>query len=137
MDPSRSTLEDNNVSSCAFINPEDAIKDLAHLHWQECHVTLIQTLNSVNYDLNLQNVDSSKPKPKSRRRRKVRRLGGVDGINTTGIATGYVGGSQSACSSAVGVGEGESGARKLIPKRKRNRVVTEECHVSKEPKDDE
>uniref|UniRef100_A0A5B7C292 DUF7787 domain-containing protein n=1 Tax=Davidia involucrata TaxID=16924 RepID=A0A5B7C292_DAVIN len=118
VDPSRSTLEDNNISSCAFITSEEAIKDLADLNWQECSVTFIQTLNSVNYDLNLQNADpdSLKPKSKSRRRKKMRRLGGVDGINAT---TGCVGGgSQSACSSAVG---GDGGAKKkLIPKRKKN-----------------
>ncbi|XP_028104549.1 uncharacterized protein LOC114303614 [Camellia sinensis] len=111
MDPSRSTLNEENVSSCAHMTLEEVIKDLADLKWQECCVTSIQTLNSVNYDLVVHNTDaeaeSSKPKLKqktrSRKRRKFLTLGaaGDDSADTaTATATaaaahgcGYFGGS--------------------------------------------
>ncbi|KAA8526295.1 hypothetical protein F0562_008502 [Nyssa sinensis] len=109
IDPSRSTLEDN-ISSCAFITLEEVIKDLADLNWQECSVTSMQTLNSVKYDLSSQNADSLKPtsRTRKRRQRKVRRSEGVDGVITSTVATGGVGGSQSVCSSEMW----ECGARK-------------------------
>ncbi|OAY60712.1 uncharacterized protein LOC110626894 [Manihot esculenta] len=47
---SRSTLRDNGMSSCAFINLEDVIADLNDLNWQDCRVTSIQTLNSPKDD---------------------------------------------------------------------------------------
>ncbi|XP_028104551.1 uncharacterized protein LOC114303617 [Camellia sinensis] len=109
MDPSRSTLNEENVSSCAHMTLEEAIKDLADLKWQECCVTSIQTLNSVNYDLVVHNTDaeaeSSKPKLKqktrSRKRRKFLTLGaaGGDSADTATAAAaaahgcGYFGGS--------------------------------------------
>ncbi|KAI8558495.1 hypothetical protein RHMOL_Rhmol04G0098600 [Rhododendron molle] len=51
MEPSRSTRNEENVSSNAFMTLEEAISDLKQLNWQECCVTSIQTVNSVNHDL--------------------------------------------------------------------------------------
>lgn len=50
-EPSRSTRNEENVSSNAFMTLEEAISDLKQLNWQECCVTSIQTVNSVNHDL--------------------------------------------------------------------------------------
>ncbi|XP_059664341.1 uncharacterized protein LOC132310133 [Cornus florida] len=127
MDPSRSTLEDSNISSCAFITLEEAISDLADLNWQECCVTSIQTLNSVNYELVLHNADTSKPNAKSKPRRKIRKLKHIEdkAATTTAAADAATGGDadagglQSAFSSAIV----EYDAMKLKLKRRRKKNV--------------
>lgn len=49
MDPSRSTLEDDAVSSNALLTMDDLVKDLNELKWQECCVTSLQTINAVDH----------------------------------------------------------------------------------------
>ncbi|GAB2285422.1 hypothetical protein Dimus_019873 [Dionaea muscipula] len=46
----RSTLHDC-ISSQAFLTLEDVIRDLTDLNWQECSVTSMKTLHSVDYDI--------------------------------------------------------------------------------------
>ncbi|KAL6975919.1 hypothetical protein U1Q18_024714 [Sarracenia purpurea var. burkii] len=106
MDPCRSTLNDENVSSSALMTLEEAIKDLAELNWQECCVTSIQTVNSVKHDMvhPIAKASSSKSKPKgSTKRRKLSTQEGVDGdrssIDAARGSGGFVG-SHAVCSSA-------------------------------------
>ena len=106
--PSRSTIQNDDVSSCAFIPMEVAIKDLVDLNWQECTVTSLQTLNFMNYNFSLQNSNASTSKRKHKRSRKdVPRLeGGVDADKAivalaAAEPSGEIGGTQSACSMAV------------------------------------
>lgn len=106
--PSRSTIQNDNVSSCAFIPMEVVIKDLVDLNWQECTVTSLQTLNFMNYNFSLQNsiASTSKRKPK-RSRKDLPRLEGVVDADTAIVAlaaakpSGEIGGTRSACSVAV------------------------------------
>uniref|UniRef100_A0A2P2N3I3 DUF7787 domain-containing protein n=1 Tax=Rhizophora mucronata TaxID=61149 RepID=A0A2P2N3I3_RHIMU len=49
VDPSRSTLNDGGISSCAFLNLEDIAADLDDLDWGECCITAIRTVNSSNF----------------------------------------------------------------------------------------
>lgn len=75
MDLTRSTLKDDHISSCAFITPEEAIKDLIGLSWIECSVTSFKTLNSVNYDsMNLQIANNIASATKSESRKKQPKL---------------------------------------------------------------
>ncbi|KAH7843781.1 hypothetical protein Vadar_020701 [Vaccinium darrowii] len=67
MEPSRSTLNDENISSNAFMTLEDVISDLKQLNWQECCVTSIQTVNSANYDSVLNATDAPLAGRKSKR----------------------------------------------------------------------
>ncbi|KAF5762322.1 hypothetical protein HanXRQr2_Chr16g0775381 [Helianthus annuus] len=46
MDAHHSTLQ-SDVSSNAFLSLNDVIRDLSLLHWQECCITNIETINSV------------------------------------------------------------------------------------------
>ncbi|XP_052207394.1 uncharacterized protein LOC127811511 isoform X2 [Diospyros lotus] len=71
MNPCRSTLDDENVSSCAFMTLEEAINDLNNLNWQECCVTSIQTLNSVNHDSSVLHQKDEISSSKSRKRPKL------------------------------------------------------------------
>nr|XP_043608493.1 uncharacterized protein LOC122580281 [Erigeron canadensis] len=48
MDVHHSTLQ-SDVSSNAFLNLSDVIKDLSSLRWHECCITSIQTVNSENH----------------------------------------------------------------------------------------
>ncbi|KAK1405070.1 hypothetical protein POM88_004675 [Heracleum sosnowskyi] len=58
MDLTRSTINDDNVSSYAFITSGEAMKDLMCLNWTECSLTSFKTFNSVSYDLiGLQNAN--------------------------------------------------------------------------------
>ncbi|GFS39687.1 hypothetical protein Acr_00g0064440 [Actinidia rufa] len=109
MDPSRSTLNDENVSSHAFVTLEEVVKDLEYLNWKECCVTSIQTLNSVNYDLVLQNNGASPTKSKAKKSTKRRKLPPLSDVTTTADNC-----SQSVCSSAVGKG---SRSTTLVPRR--------------------
>ncbi|KAI7754453.1 hypothetical protein M8C21_004716 [Ambrosia artemisiifolia] len=45
-DPLHSTLQ-SDVSSNAFLSLNDVIRDLSLLHWQECCITHVETINSV------------------------------------------------------------------------------------------
>ncbi|XP_057478635.1 uncharacterized protein LOC130766005 isoform X2 [Actinidia eriantha] len=109
MDPSRSTLNDENVSSHAFVTLEEVVKDLEYLNWKECCVTSIKTLNSVNYDLVLRNNGSSPTKSKAKKSTKRRKLPQLRDVTATADN-----GSQSVCSSAVGKG---SRSTTLVPRR--------------------
>ncbi|XP_027172462.1 uncharacterized protein LOC113772110 [Coffea eugenioides] len=113
MDPSRSTLEDDGVSSDAFLSLDDVIKDLNELKWQECCVTSLQTLNSANLhhqrdggSLNsggqgsistigtsIVSTASEKPKKTRRKRRKVAQIDGGEDSVSAGL---NVGGSETA-----------------------------------------
>ncbi|CAL5336845.1 unnamed protein product [Camellia sinensis] len=123
MDPSRSTLNEENVSSSAHMTLEEAIKDLADLKWQECCVTSIQTLNSVNYDLVVHNTDaeaeSSKPKLKqktrSRKRRKFLTLGAA-GCDSAATAP-------ATATAAAARGCGYFGGSNLITETERTRIT--------------
>ncbi|KAI3712900.1 hypothetical protein L1987_71469 [Smallanthus sonchifolius] len=42
-----STLQSDVVSSNAFLSLNDVIRDLSLVHWQECCITSIETINSV------------------------------------------------------------------------------------------
>ncbi|KAF1002355.1 hypothetical protein AG4045_022272, partial [Apium graveolens] len=56
MELTRSTFNDDNMSSDVFITSQEAIKDLICLNWIECSVTSFIT---VNYDLiSLQNAST-------------------------------------------------------------------------------
>jgi len=121
MDPSRSTIEDSNISSCAFITLEEAINDLADLNWQDCCVTSMETLNSVNYDLVLRNAEASNAKSKPRRKiRKIKHIEDIATATATGGGSESCGGGglQSACSSAIV----EYGAMKMKPRRRKRNV---------------
>ncbi|CAI9089226.1 OLC1v1023761C3 [Oldenlandia corymbosa var. corymbosa] len=49
MDPSRSTIQDDGVTSDAVLSIEEVIKDLNALKWQECCITSLQTVNAVSH----------------------------------------------------------------------------------------
>lgn len=112
MDPCRSTLQDDGVSSDTFLSLDDVINDLNELKWQECCVTSLQTLNSANLhhqhdgeSLNsgaqgsistvgtsIVSVASEKPKRARRKRQKVTQIDGSKdsvsaGLNVGGSAT--------------------------------------------------
>lgn len=59
MDPSRSTLGDSGISSDAFISLDDLIKDVKELQWQECCITSLQTINSVDHDKLQQEISNN------------------------------------------------------------------------------
>ncbi|KAI3735993.1 hypothetical protein L6452_15522 [Arctium lappa] len=61
MDAQRSTLQSDGISSHAFLSLKDVMKDLSVLHWQECCITSLQTVNSV-IDFS-SGVDTSSPQP--------------------------------------------------------------------------
>ncbi|PWA22619.1 hypothetical protein CTI12_AA629220 [Artemisia annua] len=46
MDAHHTTLQ-SDVSSNAFLSLNDVIRDLSVLHWQECCITAVETINSV------------------------------------------------------------------------------------------
>ncbi|KAI3813529.1 hypothetical protein L1987_18255 [Smallanthus sonchifolius] len=46
MGADHSTLQSDVVSSNAFLSLNDVIRDLSLLHWQECCITSIETINS-------------------------------------------------------------------------------------------
>ncbi|CAK9133249.1 unnamed protein product [Ilex paraguariensis] len=109
MDPSRSTLQYDDVSSHAFLTLEEAKEDLATLNWQECCVTSLETINSVHYydrSLNLNHLHgadasaaskNSKAKPKKRKRaRKSERS-----VADTGFGGGFGASDLGSCSSSV------------------------------------
>ncbi|KAI3515185.1 hypothetical protein L1887_13950 [Cichorium endivia] len=56
MDAHHSTLEDKFVSSDAFLSLNDVIEDLSAIHWKECCITSIQTVNST-IDFSLKDID--------------------------------------------------------------------------------
>lgn len=113
MDPSRSTLQDDGVSSDAFLSLDDVINDLNELKWQECCVTSLQTLNSANLhhqrdggSLNdgrqgsistivTSVVSAASEKPK-RRRRKLQKVAQTDGGKDSVSAGLNVGSSETA-----------------------------------------
>nr|GMD92749.1 Regulator of rDNA transcription protein [Ipomoea batatas] len=49
MNPGRSTLQDDSVSSHVHLTVEEVIKDLDDLKWQECCVTSLHTFNGLNH----------------------------------------------------------------------------------------
>ncbi|XP_077218724.1 uncharacterized protein LOC143852941 isoform X2 [Tasmannia lanceolata] len=51
INPLRSTLKENNISSDAFLNLETVKEDLAALEWQECPVASIETLKSAEENM--------------------------------------------------------------------------------------
>ncbi|KAL8096063.1 hypothetical protein AgCh_037136 [Apium graveolens] len=72
MDLTRSTINDDNVSSDAFITSQEAIKDLICLNWIECSVTSFKT---VNYDLiSLQNASTIGLKSFSTKKRRTKMI---------------------------------------------------------------
>ncbi|XP_024989677.1 uncharacterized protein LOC112524189 [Cynara cardunculus var. scolymus] len=61
MDAQHSTLQNDGVSSHAFLSLKDVINDLSGLRWQECCITSLQTINSViGFSTG---VDTSIPQP--------------------------------------------------------------------------
>ncbi|KAL4572769.1 hypothetical protein LXL04_019552 [Taraxacum kok-saghyz] len=50
MDAHHSTLENDFVSSDAFVSLNDVIQDLSEIHWQECCITSIQTIGLSSND---------------------------------------------------------------------------------------
>lgn len=115
MDPARSTLQEEGVSSDAFLSIDDAIKDLNELKWQECCVTSMQTLNAVDYDASLSSnvagsaltVQSASAPGKSRRKRRLVSLADIP--QNSGVAISGSLGTES-CSSPIVV--------KWTPKKK-------------------
>ncbi|KAF2302267.1 hypothetical protein GH714_033936 [Hevea brasiliensis] len=105
---SRSTLGDNGVSSCAFINLEDVVSDLNDLNWQDCCVTSIQTLNSSkhNFSSNLHATDTADHSL------SLSSKTSADGYGADGVAV-------AAGSSANGGSTTGRGTSKLGRKRKR------------------
>ncbi|KAL3509146.1 hypothetical protein ACH5RR_028547 [Cinchona calisaya] len=117
MDPYRSTIQDDGVSSDAFIPLDDVVKDLYEINWQECCITSLQTLNAVNHhhgnDEILNNAiaggsitgttvlsaDSEKPKRKRRRLRKLAQIGGEKDSISNGLKLG--GSGTASCSSTA------------------------------------
>lgn len=84
MDLTRSTINDNNVSSYAFITSEQAIKDLICLNWIECSVTSFKTFNSVNYELmSLQNANDVALKSKALKKKTPKRRRLKDAVEVT------------------------------------------------------
>ncbi|KAK1366722.1 hypothetical protein POM88_042283 [Heracleum sosnowskyi] len=78
MDLTRSTINDDNVSSYAFINSQEAIKDLICLNWIECSVTSFKTLN---YDLiSLQSVSTFGLKSLSTKKKRTKMIRSKEGI---------------------------------------------------------
>ncbi|KAJ9550303.1 hypothetical protein OSB04_014348 [Centaurea solstitialis] len=47
MDGQRSTLKSDGISSRAFLSLKDVVNDISELHWQECCITSLETINSV------------------------------------------------------------------------------------------
>ncbi|XP_074346351.1 uncharacterized protein LOC141685127 isoform X2 [Apium graveolens] len=71
MDLTRSTINDDDVSSYAFITSGEAVKDLMCLNWINCSVTSFKTFNSVNYDLiSPQNANEVAMKSKTMKKKK-------------------------------------------------------------------
>lgn len=69
MDPGRSTLQDDTVSSHVHLTVEEVIKDLAELKWQECCVTSLQTFNGGNRNSSQVQFQRSKaPAPHNKER---------------------------------------------------------------------
>ncbi|CAH1433475.1 unnamed protein product [Lactuca virosa] len=56
MDAHHSTLENDFVSSDAYLSLNDVIEDLSDIHWQECCITSIQTINST-IDFSSKDID--------------------------------------------------------------------------------
>ncbi|XP_063935949.1 uncharacterized protein LOC108226866 isoform X2 [Daucus carota subsp. sativus] len=78
MDLTRSTINDDTVSSYAFITSEEAIKDLICLNWIECSVTSFKTLNS---DLtSLQNAGTFGSKTLAMKKKRAKMIKPKEGI---------------------------------------------------------
>ncbi|GAA0159188.1 hypothetical protein LIER_38814 [Lithospermum erythrorhizon] len=130
MNPCRSTLEDNQVSSHAVLCLDEVVKGLNDLGWQECCVTSMQMFNSVDLQdgsLNASNNilvtasgSSSKGKTTVRRRKKLR-LSDVEsnfGANAVDVDARH-----DLISYGLETASNTSecrGAKKLAPRRKRN-----------------
>lgn len=81
MDLTRSTINDDNVSSYAFITSQEAIKDLICLNWIECSVTSFKTLNSVKYDLiSLQSSGTFGLKSFAQKKKRTKMIKSKEGI---------------------------------------------------------
>ncbi|XP_019174057.1 PREDICTED: uncharacterized protein LOC109169630 isoform X1 [Ipomoea nil] len=79
MNPGRSTLQDDGVSSHVHLTVEEVIKDLDDLKWQECCVTSLHTFNGVNRTSSQVQFQRSKapappPPNKGRGRQKKQKL---------------------------------------------------------------
>ncbi|KAI3457142.1 hypothetical protein Pfo_013805 [Paulownia fortunei] len=73
MDITRSTTQDDGVSSFAYITLEEAVRGLKDLDWQECQVSSLLTLNAFVYDS--ATADDAVPeKPKRGRKKKPKML---------------------------------------------------------------
>ncbi|KAJ8749365.1 hypothetical protein K2173_018854 [Erythroxylum novogranatense] len=72
VNPSRSTLQDNEISPCAFMTVEDVTADLEELNWQECCITSIQSFNSAHdHSFSSSTTDgASSLKPAERKRKR-------------------------------------------------------------------
>ncbi|XAR72559.1 hypothetical protein NMG60_11019244, partial [Bertholletia excelsa] len=116
MDPIRSTLNDAIISASAFITFQEAINDISDLNWQECCITSIQTLSSLNYDLVIQDAGASLQEPRRKKMRKRNLTELLAAANACGNLVGdKVEGSEPASSSsAITMGHGAM----VVPRKK-------------------
>ena len=118
IDPARSTLNDS-ISSQAFMNLDETIKDLAALNWQECSVTSIKSINSQNYV-------SPVPVPPTAATRsttpKANQTIATTSLNSSGGPCKSVADESGSSLSMAVEGSGNGGKRLLSLKRKRRNL---------------
>ncbi|CAI9770802.1 unnamed protein product [Fraxinus pennsylvanica] len=116
MNFSRSTLQDDDVSSCGCLTLEEVIKGIKDIDWHECHITSLRTQNAASSASSAGSNDAV-PVKKPKKARVAASTGTASSAGTNGAVS--VKKPKKARVAATASSAGTNGAVSMKPKKVR------------------